>query len=315
MKIFISWSGEFSQAAASLLKKYIPAILQGVEPFMSAHDIKSGTRWAPKLAEELEATHYGILCLTPTNLESSWLIFEAGALSKFEDSAACGLLFGQLKPTDVKNPLSQFQHRRFERDDFQTLLQDINARTERPLKSEQFKLLFDTLWPKIEADYASLLKVHSASSNSTHSKRTELDLLEEILFRLRGIERNPSPTVSAIELSPEQLLDSRLSAESVRAYTQWKFPGMGISEVWQSQLLNDIRIQDYPTVRHLDSAVGRALPAVHAFKEKHPDLFPTGTDYITKALGFADKNFRTAHSWALVTSEAFAEYAHLIKEP
>lgn len=313
MKVFISWSGEFSRKAASILKHYIPVILHGVDPFMSAHDIESGTRWAQKLATELEATHYGILCLTPTNLDASWLIFEAGALSKFEDSAACGLLFGELKPTDVKSPLSQFQHRKFEKNDFRILLLDINSRLDKPLETEHFKLIFDAFWPQIELDYRELINEQSTSSAREQPKRSELDLLEEILFRLRSLERNSSSPPSFNELSPESLLELRLSTDSVKLYTQWKFPGLGISEHWQSELLNDIRMQDYPTIRHLDSVVTQAMPTVEVFREKQPNLFPTGTDYITKALGFVDKNFRLAHSWSLVTLEAFSIYSKSIK--
>ena len=54
---------------------------------------------------------YGIVCLTPHNLESPWILFESGALSKRVAHARVSpYLFG-LKVADVTGPLSQFHMR------------------------------------------------------------------------------------------------------------------------------------------------------------------------------------------------------------
>jgi hypothetical protein len=76
---------------------------------MSDSDIDIGARWGPNLDKELEETHFGILCLTPECLESPWIHYEAGALSKFVDKAhVCPYLLG-LEPSDVKGPFVNFQ--------------------------------------------------------------------------------------------------------------------------------------------------------------------------------------------------------------
>lgn len=280
---------------------------------MSAHDIKSGARWASTLTRELEQTNYGILCLTPANLDSRWLLFEAGALSKFEGSSVCGLLLGNLKPTDVDSPLAQFQHRQFHKVDVRTLLRDINSKRGVPLDTEQFDLLFETLWPKIQEEY-SKAAVSSTSTEPAHSRgRDDRELLEEILFRLRQMESRRGS--SAAVVTTEELLSLPVTSDSLSTYTEWKFPGKGISEHWQGSLLRDIRSQRYPTIRHLDSAVDRALPAVNEYARKVPGKFPTGTDYITKALGFVDPEFRIEHSFGTHTFRAFDEFAHLVGEP
>jgi len=67
------------------------------------------SRWSIELSKELEAASFGILCLTPDNLNSAWLLFEAGALTKHAEGRACCLLFGGLRPADVSGPLSQFR--------------------------------------------------------------------------------------------------------------------------------------------------------------------------------------------------------------
>lgn len=313
MKVFISWSGELSQATASLLRKYLPTIIQDVEPFVSSHDIASGTRWASKLTTELDATNYGIIRLSPSNLQSPWILFEAGALAKFQDSALCSLLIGGLSPTDVSSPLSQFQNRRFERNDFRQLIHDINTKRDKPLATEQFGLLFDTFWPKIESEYKKLVTVFSTSEKSEATKRDDRELLEEILFRLRGLERLRTTGVAFAQMPPEQLLDLPVTYDSLRAYTEWKFPGSEISEHWQNALLRDITSAKYPALRHIDDAVNQAMPAVRAYQADAPELFHSGTDFITKALGFVDSDFRQHHDFAQRTLDAFNKYSNLTK--
>lgn len=313
MKVFISWSGEFSQAVASLLKKYLPTIIQDLEAFVSSHDIETGMRWASKLTLELDSTNFGIICLSSINIKSPWILFEAGALSKFEDSSLCCLLIGGLKPTDISTPLSQFQNCAFEKNSFRKLILDINKRRSSPLESERFNLLFDAFWPKIEEEYQSLCDIYNKAPNKLASERGERDLLEEILFRVRSLERDSAKFISYEELSFENILDQKITMESLKAYTEMKFPGKGISEHWQGAMLRDIRSTDYPTLRYVDDAINKALPAVEKYQSKQPNLFQTGTDLITKSLGFVDPDFRKRHSFGERTIKAFNEFSHLVK--
>jgi hypothetical protein len=186
MRIFISWSGEPSRRVAEALRKYLPLMLQGIEAFMSKHDLESGTRWSLELAKELESSRFGVLCLTPDNLESSWMLFEAGALTKHVEGRAAGLLIGGLKPTDVSGPLSQFQHRSFTRGEIQALLRDINAASVKPLEPAQLGLIFEKWWPDIESAYEVAIK--GASETSKRQPRDQRELIEEILTRIRVIE-------------------------------------------------------------------------------------------------------------------------------
>ncbi len=158
MKVFISWSGEFSRRVAEILKKYLPLINHDVKPFLSSRDISSGSRWPARLTDELKSTNFGILCITSQNINEPWLLFEAGALSKFDDSSLCGLLLGDLKISDVKGPLAQFQHRRFTELDINTLLKDINDKTEKKLASEDLNILFEKFWPDIIKDYEKYIQ-------------------------------------------------------------------------------------------------------------------------------------------------------------
>jgi hypothetical protein len=83
-----------------------------------------------------------------------------------------------------------------------------------------------------------------------------------------------------------------LDFDTVIAYTRWKFPDRGTSEELTQILLKDINLRDYPTLQQLDTVVDRARAAVEAYQKENPDWFKTGTDFLTKSLGFVDPKFR-----------------------
>lgn len=191
MRLFISWSGGESQIVASLLRKYLPCMLQSLDVFMSKHDLQSGVRWSLELAKELEGSSFGIICLTPENRDSPWILFEAGALSKHSDGRACCLLVGGLGAVDVSGPLSQFQNRLFNRPDLQALLKDLNDKLSEPLSAHKLDLVFDKWWPDLERDYGAAL---TSVPRKAAVKRADRDILEEILVRLRNIEKAAVPS-------------------------------------------------------------------------------------------------------------------------
>jgi hypothetical protein len=45
-------------------------MIQGLEAFMSKHDLESGGRWSLDLSKALEESTFGILCLTNDNLQN-----------------------------------------------------------------------------------------------------------------------------------------------------------------------------------------------------------------------------------------------------
>jgi hypothetical protein len=188
MKVFISWSGPFSKYVALVLRKYLPCMMQRLDIFMSQHDIESGARWNMRLVEELDSSSFGILCLTPENVNSAWLLYEAGALTKHMEGQVCGLLLGGLSPTDVTGPLAQFQHRSFVKSELFALLNDLNQRAEHPLSEGDLSTVFTKWWPDLEAAYneAMLRKKEDAKTIFVRDQR---DILEEILASVRGFER------------------------------------------------------------------------------------------------------------------------------
>jgi tetratricopeptide (TPR) repeat protein len=195
MKVFICWAGKLSKEVASILHQYIPLIIQSLDVFVSKHDIDSGARWNFRLVEELSNTNFGILCLTPENLNSAWLLFEAGALSKNTEGAVCGLLLRGLSPSSIKDPLGQFQHRAFMESEFLTLLYDLNKKIDRPLNETDLKDIFQKMWPDIVDRYErALLDTKDAEAPP---QRKQEDILDEILNSVRSFDRQ----LAAIPLS------------------------------------------------------------------------------------------------------------------
>lgn len=184
MKVFISWSGSRSQAVASALKDWLPIVLENVEPWVSDKDISAGERWAQSVAGELEAANFGIICITPENVSADWILFEFGALSKsMQDAKVIPLLF-DLDFSDISGPIAQFQAKKIERDGMREVVLSINRCTEKPTAEEVVRKRFDPLY----GDFEERLKNVPAKGSSDKAKRTQSQVLEELVSTVRSLE-------------------------------------------------------------------------------------------------------------------------------
>lgn len=182
MNIFISWSGERSKLIANALKSWLEKFFQTIEIFMSESDIEPGTRWAFRLNDELQISNYGIICLTPENQNSQWILFEAGALSNQVKNRVTPLLF-QLKEGEVKGPLSQFQYLKADEDGFRKLANSINKNLEKPLSSDKINEYFQAWWKQL---HQAINEIPLESKEVVPDKRQDRELIEEILQYTRN---------------------------------------------------------------------------------------------------------------------------------
>ena len=67
MKIFLSWSGEKSKAAARAFREWLPGVIQALQPWMSDVDITPGRRWSNEVQQQLSDTNCGVLLVTRSN--------------------------------------------------------------------------------------------------------------------------------------------------------------------------------------------------------------------------------------------------------
>lgn len=193
MKVFISWSGELSKSVAEHLKKWIPCIIQSIDVFFSPEDIEKGENWDSKITQVLSECNYGIICLTPQNVSAPWINFEAGAIAKSLDSRV-SCLMANIKPSDIKGPLSRYQATKLEEKDFFRLISEINKATDHPLDESRLSNAFDAMWPQLNQNLTETLSIDA----DTPPKELEDDPIEEILQLLRK--------VSSIVSSPADLL-------------------------------------------------------------------------------------------------------------
>ena len=160
LNIFISWSGERSRAIAEFLTHWLRKVIQISKPWMSDFDIEKGKRWSEEIGKKLLSHNIGIICVTPENYKASWLVFEAGALSKsLGDSKICPLLFG-MSPSELSGPLTQFQATIVEKKDIFKLIKTLNSEI-KDLKIDEkiLKDAFEKNWSEFEEKISEITKI------------------------------------------------------------------------------------------------------------------------------------------------------------
>ena len=187
MKVFISWSGEASHAAALALRDWLPSVLQSTKPYVSSEDIEKGARWSVEIGNELETTSFGILCVTSSNVGSPWLNFEAGALAKSMDASRVSPVLLGLRQADLVGPLAQFQATLPKLADFTRLVSAINANSDAPIDESRLRAAVQMWWPQLEENLQTALKLDGQSTDEP--LRSVPEMVVELLEIARGIQR------------------------------------------------------------------------------------------------------------------------------
>jgi hypothetical protein len=188
MEVFISWSGDTSKALAEVLRRWLPGVIQTVKPYYSPDDIAKGSRWSAEIAQELDASRIGLLCITRENLSAPWILFEAGALSKnLGQSRVCPILFG-IDPSNIQGPLVQFQAAQFDKAEMKRVVTMINSECgDAALEPDVLSDVFEMWWPQLAK--AVEQELNKASESGSAAIRSERDLLEEILETTRALAK------------------------------------------------------------------------------------------------------------------------------
>jgi hypothetical protein len=219
MKVFLSWSGDASHKVALILREWLPAVIQSIEPYVSSEDIDKGARWSTDIASELADSSYGILCVTKDNLHAPWLTFEAGALSKTMDKSFVSPFLFDIKRSEVNGPILQFQSTVFQKDDIKKLLVSLNkAGTEGQLNDEKLDKALEVWYPDLESNLNELLKKQpKPQETKTEVKKNEFlanSILEEILDLSRvnqKLLRNPDSdiykTIESIQMMLKDVIN------------------------------------------------------------------------------------------------------------
>jgi hypothetical protein len=126
-EIFISWSKERSLTLAKALRRLMTQVLSdsaNADPDLGAgshvvtlsEDLPKGGGWFSNLAGLLENARAGLICVTPENVASPWMLFEAGALIRCDVEVALFPVLLDLPPAAMEGPLALVQATVIERD-------------------------------------------------------------------------------------------------------------------------------------------------------------------------------------------------------
>ncbi len=214
MKVFISWSGVKSKAVGDLLDEWLQCVIQAIDPWISTRNIDRGALWFTEITTQLNDTSIGIICLTKDNINKPWILFEAGALAKgLNSSRVCTLLI-DLEPSDIQDPLAQFNHTLPNKDGIFNLVMTLNTYLgETALKEKVLSSVFDIYWPVFEEKFKQIISENPKEEEE--EIRTDDDILKELLSisrnmdkRIRNLEfeKNNSKNSKPIKATPGSLI-------------------------------------------------------------------------------------------------------------
>ncbi len=188
MKIFIGWSGRVSKKIGENFYNWLPKFDENIDVFFSPK-ITKGRRSEQEIAEELYNSNFGIFCFTETNVNSLWISFEAGAISKnIMDYRVCPVLY-KIDEEGLKPPISSFHGTKIkDEDDMLILVRDIFKALwdNKELNEDDEKLIkdkFNDLW----------LEFKKALEKYEESDKFHIDIhrdLSEKLSNLNNIKSN-----------------------------------------------------------------------------------------------------------------------------
>lgn len=184
LKVFLSWSGDRSQKLADELKEWLPLVLYYVEPWVSKSDIEAGERWANEVGKELDASNFGVICITAENVESPWILFESGALSKSMQEGRVVPMLLDLEFKDITGPLAQFQSKKVDQGGIWDLVSAINNLAQSPVPEARLKQLFGKLLPDLSGAISNIPKAAARGKVA----RPQHEVLEELVTSVRGLD-------------------------------------------------------------------------------------------------------------------------------
>ena len=146
-----------------------------------------GSLWFTEINDQLKDTSVGIICLTKENANRPWILFEAGALAKGLSSARVCTFLIDLKPSDLDDPLAQFNHTVPDREGLRSLISTLNgclglAALPLPILEQ----VFSTYWPQFETRFKGCMEI--PAKDETIQPKTDTELLSEILDNTRYLQ-------------------------------------------------------------------------------------------------------------------------------
>ena len=165
--VFISWSGKYSKSyeVAMLLHDWLPVVIQQID-FWISEDVELGKFAVQKILSKLFVANAGIFCITEKSINSKWLNYEAGAISKAssadnaDDVNNVISLLIDISENDFSNsgsPLAHFQSVSIKKVNMFKLANTLNNLTANPLSENVLRKAFEANWETFEKGYNDII--------------------------------------------------------------------------------------------------------------------------------------------------------------
>jgi len=244
MDVLISWSGQQSHSVGAALYEWLKEVIPGITPWISSEDIAPGTTWFPSLMAHLDSTSLCVICMTPENVRSPWLYFEAGAIAgKREDARVCSYLIGVAGSQLMAGPLSQFQWTPATKDGTWKLIREINRNLPSPHNEDLLEGNFDRKWPSIKRKLEKALAEYDPKPSDLSSETAAL----KPIYRLSSEAENLLMEATADPHGIVMMLETNLGLHMQTNGKQLTETGNArAAAVWQAamrELLNNGLLQ------------------------------------------------------------------------
>jgi len=219
MKIFISWSKKYSGEIAKIMQDWLKEAFDSkISTFISSEGIGSGTDWYRKISDELDECELGVLILTPENINSPWIMYEAGALSN--KKAIIPILF-ERSSERVEGPISKRNHITYSKEGFKKLLIDMNDHINAGVSTKALNAFIETEWDnlKIKIDpLVELAKIALPTIEREGLKNTKQDGVDLSTNSVFSVSRQTSVDTSISEVFPSNNLKVKDIPDSLEKF-------------------------------------------------------------------------------------------------
>jgi hypothetical protein len=221
--IFISWSGPKSLRIAQTLERALKQIPE-FKPVWSPQ-MPTGDQWPERLLEMLLGSRFCIACLTPDNLLSPWIHYEAGIVAGVNSGSRvcpylCGVTTQQF--AQASSPLALLQAVVNDRGGTLSLVQSINQGLPKPHDDTLLQSHFNALWPELQRELNAGSDGSGALSTAAEALKKELQSAQTVAtWRDQGKLRIVVDGKQIAPNDPENAEKFAAAVQELRAAGQW----------------------------------------------------------------------------------------------
>lgn len=134
-------------------------------------------------------------------------------------------------------------------------------------------------------------------------------LLEVVDASFEDILETRERIAKDLKRAPELLLKQDINNDSLTTFCEKQYPDLEINPHWLDFIIENLHDgKTIKTIGDIAHALERTTTLIEAYRRQRPDLFKYSTDYVTKALGWTDPDFRNRHPFSEATRQQFEKH-------